>query len=162
MAVPKETVAASAAVPFIYRLLLTVVEPLFALNGAVMVFVAPANYLSMVTRDTGVFRTESTFLYTCMGGGWLYLAFVEAIVLRACDDLRLWRLLCLGMLLSMDLSYCVSAVQAVGGWAVWSDLSAWTLDDHLVFWGTVPFALVRVLFLLGVGIKSGDARQKVQ
>lgn len=158
MAPPKQTVSASATVPFIYGLLLTTLEPLFAANGAILVFRTPGAYLSTMTRHGAAFTAGSTFLYTSLGGSWLYFAFVEAVVLRAYDDLRLWRLLCAGMLLS-DVAFCHSAAQAVGGWARWLDLGAWTMDDHLVFWGTAPFVLVRVLLVLGVGVKAVDGRK---
>ncbi|TWU73900.1 hypothetical protein ED733_003419 [Metarhizium rileyi] len=147
-------VTASSSIPLPYRLLLTVLEPLFAANGAMLVFRAPAHYLSMMTRHAAAATAGPTFLYTSLGGSWLYFAFVEAVVMRVCDDLRLWRLLCAGMLLS-DAVFCHSVAQAVGGWAAWAGLSAWTLDDHLVFWGTVPFIVVRVLVVLGVGLDEG-------
>ncbi|KAG8413990.1 hypothetical protein J3458_011645 [Metarhizium acridum] len=158
---PQETASASERVPRSYRLLLTVVEPLFAVNGAIMVFRAPEAYLSTMTRHGGAFAAGSTFLYTSLGGAWLYFAFVEAVVMRACDDVRLWRLLCAGMLVS-DVAFCHSAAQAVGGWASWARLSAWTLDDHLVFWSTAPFLVVRVLVVLGVGVKPGTTGPKLE
>ena len=67
-----------------------------------------------MTRALGTFRADTRFLYTELAGAWLYFAFVEVIVLRLFDDLRLWRLLCLGMLLS-DVPYFYSTAQAVGG-----------------------------------------------
>ncbi|KID96717.1 hypothetical protein MAJ_07344, partial [Metarhizium majus ARSEF 297] len=75
---PRDVVSASDFVPLSYRLLLTVVEPLFAVNGAMLVLLAPERYLS-----------------------------------------------------------------------------AWTLDDHLVFWATVPFLVVRVLVVVVIGIGVG-------
>ncbi|EFY96262.1 hypothetical protein X797_008477 [Metarhizium robertsii] len=155
----RNVVSASDSVPLSYRLLLTVVEPLFAVNGAILVLLAPERYLSTVTRHGGTFAAESTFLYTLLGGAWLYFAFVEAVVMRACDDVRLWRLLCAGMLVS-DVAFCHSAAQAVGGWTSWADLSAWTLDDHLVLWATVPFLVVRVLVVLGIGVGPRDKGPK--
>jgi hypothetical protein len=99
-------------------------------------------------------------LYTELGGAWLYFAFVEAVVLRQFDDLRLWRLLCAAMLLS-DVAYCHSVAQAVGGWGPWLVLSDWTVADHAVFWSTAPFALVRVLVVLGVGVRNVPGKKTV-
>jgi len=156
----KTTLLASAAIPFAYRLILTTVEPLLAAGGALLVLRTPAEYLSTMTRGSGAFAAGSTFLYTELGGAWLYFAFVEAVVLRVFDDVRLWRLLCAGMLLS-DAAYCHSAAQAVGGWAAWAHLAAWTSEDHLVFWTTAPMVLVRILVVLGVGVRT-EAEQRKQ
>ncbi|KAK2611977.1 hypothetical protein QQS21_001942 [Conoideocrella luteorostrata] len=154
-------ISASATIPFAYRFILTTLEPLFAACGAVLVLRAPASYLSTMTREQGVFTTDSTFLYTGLGGSWLYFAFVEAVVLRLFDDQSLWRLLCAGMLLS-DAAFCHSVAQAVGGWAAWVDIKAWTMEDHLAFWTTAPMVLVRVLVVLGVGVKTRASSQKRQ
>ncbi|KAJ6443603.1 suppressor protein stp22 of temperature-sensitive alpha-factor receptor and arginine permease [Purpureocillium lavendulum] len=153
------TVPASAALPLVYRLVLTVLEPFLAASGAVMVFRTPQDYLTTITRHGDTFEPNSTFLYTAMGGSWLYFAFIEAVVLRLFDDLRLWRVLCAGMLLS-DAAFCHSTAQAVGGWAAWADTSAWTKDDHLVFWTTAPMVLVRVLIVLGIGVKVAARDRK--
>ena len=152
-------VRASDTIPLIYRLVLTFIEPFFAACGALLVFRTPEKYLATMTRDGMSFTEPSTFLYTQLGGAWLFFAFVEVVLLRVLDDRRLWRLLCAGMLLS-DLPYCHSAAQAVGGWSSWLDLRAWTSEDHVVFWSTMPMALVKVLIVLGVGVKTGYVGQK--
>ena len=146
-------VSASSSIPFIYRLVLTTIEPVFAASGALLAFRNPGGYLSTMTRSSASFAPSTTFLYTELGGAWLYFAFVEAVVLRRLDDLRLWRYLCAGMLLS-DVAYCHSAAQAVGGWAAWALLSDWRSDDWLVFITTAPMVLVRILIILGVGIRK--------
>lgn len=152
-------VSASATVPFAYRLVLTTIEPLFAVCGALLVFNTPAEYISKMTRNTGVFAEQTTFLYTELGGLWLYFAFVEAVVLRMFDDRRLWKVLCVGMLLS-DVANGHSVAQAVGGWAVWADMQAWTMEEHVIFWSTAPMTVIRLLFLLGVGVQTGSGSLK--
>ncbi|KZZ90163.1 hypothetical protein AAL_07264 [Moelleriella libera RCEF 2490] len=156
---PSGPARASAAYPAPYRVILTVIEPLFAVCGAALVLVRPRAYLSTMSRGLGVFSADSTFMYTTAGGAWLYFAFVEAVVLRAYDDARLWRLLCAGMLLS-DAAYCVSVVQAVGGWDRWVDLAAWTTDDWVAFAATAPMVLVRILIVLGVGVRAATTGKK--
>ena len=80
-------ISATASLPSIYRLILTTIEPLAALNGALLAFFTPQTYLSTMTRDAAAFRPDTRFLYTELGGAWLYFAFVEAVVLRRFDDL---------------------------------------------------------------------------
>ncbi len=144
---------ASAVVSPLYRLSITTIEPLFAVMGSLLVFRDPGTYLSTMTRDLVPFTTGSKFIYTTMGGSWLYFAFVEAVVMRLFDDVRLWRVLCAGMLFS-DAAYCYAIAQALGGWAVWLDVTGWTKEDHAMFWATAPLVLVRILLVLGIGLQK--------
>ncbi|GJD00543.1 NADP-dependent alcohol dehydrogenase-like protein [Colletotrichum higginsianum] len=151
MATRKGTVSASAAVPGIYQFIFITLEPIFALLGAVMVLHAPHQYLAGMTRNAMPYAASTRFLYTQLGGGWLFFAFTEGVVLRLFDDLNLWRVVCAGMLLS-DAAYCHGTAQAVGGWEVWLDRSTWTVEDYTVFFTTAPMVLVRILIVLGIGI----------
>ena len=126
------TVKASASIPLRYRILLLYMEPIFALGGVFLCFFDPGRYVSTMTRDAvSSIDPRTTFIYTELAGGWLHFAFTEAVVLRLVDDLRIWRLLCVGMLMS-DLAYCHSCAEAVGGWMAWLDLSKWTTEDWTV------------------------------
>lgn len=73
-------------------------------------------------------------------------------MLRLVDDVRTWKLLCMGMLLS-DLAYMHSVAQGVGGWAEWVNVLHWTSDDWTVTIMTLPFVLARLVIVLGVGAK---------
>jgi len=140
------SVSAAASVPLVYRLLLTTIEPLLAVLGTLLAFRNPGEYISTMTRNSATFDASTAFLYTELGGSWLYFAFNEAIVLRLFDDLRLWRVLCMGMLLS-DAAYCYSVAQAVGGWAAWSMMGSWATEDWVVFLTTAPMVFVRILIV---------------
>lgn len=93
------------------------------------------------------------FIYTELAGGWLFFAFTEAVIFRLMDDVRMWRLLCFGMLLS-DIAYCHSCAQAVGGWSTWVVLSSWTAADWTVTLTTWPFVLARIAIALGLGLRD--------
>lgn len=146
------SVSATASIPLVYRLILTIIEPSLAAYGALLAICYPDQYLSAATRNSASFTASTTFLYTALGGGWLYFAFNEAIVLRLFDDLRLWRIICMGMLLS-DAAYCHSVAQAVGGWDTWCRMGSWSIEDWFVFWTTAPMVSVRILIVFGVGVK---------
>ncbi|KAG5995756.1 hypothetical protein E4U43_002970 [Claviceps pusilla] len=152
-------VPATTTIPYSYRLILTTIEPILALAGAVLVLANPATYLASMTRHSGSIDKNSAFLYTSLSGSWLYFAFVEAIVLRCFDDQRLWRLLCAGMLLS-DGGFCHSAAQAVGGWTIWARVGDWTMEEHMEFWTTAPMVAVRLLIVLGIGFKTAGVENK--
>jgi hypothetical protein len=147
------TISATGSIPFIYRLIITTIEPLMSINGALMALYTPQKYLATMTRDKAIFAPDTTFLYTELAGAWLYLTFVEAVVMRMFDDLRLWRVLCAGMLLS-DVAYHHSAAQAVGSWSLYIDVAQWATMDWAVFLSNVITILPRILIVLGVGIKT--------
>lgn len=155
----KTITPATAAVPFLFRFILTVLEPLAALSGAWMCLRDPGSYKTIMTRDAFPFAASETFMYTTVGGSWIYFSFIEAVVMRLFDDVRLWRFLCAGILIN-DAAYCHAIAQAVGGWNVWLDVSGWTKDDHVVFWSTMPLVIVRILIVSGVGLKKVPGRNK--
>ena len=151
---------ASSTIPYVYRFLLLNVESLFALNGAVLVFLHAEKYLSTMTRATVTSTQSSTgFVYTELAGGWLYFAFTEGVVLRLVDDTRAWRLLCLGMLLS-DAMYCHSCAEALGGWSIWLNVLGWTAEDWIVTLSTWPFVFVRLAIVLGIGIREPKTEER--
>ncbi|KAK1979847.1 hypothetical protein LZ30DRAFT_596007 [Colletotrichum cereale] len=161
MASHRATVSAKAAVPGIYQFIFMTLEPIFALLGAVMVLHTPNQYLAGVTRNAIPYAPNTQFLYTQLGGGWLFFAFVEGVVLRLFDDLNLWRVVCAGMLLS-DAAYLHSTAQAVGGWELWLDRSKWTVEDYIILYTTAPMLIVRVLIVFGIGVRvprEADAKQ---
>jgi hypothetical protein len=119
-----------------------------------MLVFAPTVYTKTMTRHTfTTIEPASEFIYTELLGGWLHFAFTEAVVLRLVDDYRVWKLLCMGMLLS-DAAYVHSCAQAVGGWAVWLQVGGWSVDDWVVTVSTWPFMVARVLIVSGVGMRA--------
>lgn len=148
---------ASTSLPLAYRLTLLLLEPLSALNGAIMTFRTPADFIAKITHDSSLYSPANQFLYTQLGGAWLMFAFNEAVVMSLVDDLRVWRLLCAGMLVS-DAVYHVSSVQAVGGWDVFVQFGRWNAFDWAVFASAVWPMLVRMLVVAGVGVKKGKGK----
>lgn len=156
---PGDGERASATIPYLFRFPLLFLEPLFALSGAILVYTQPSNYVMTMSRSAVTAVDSSTkFVYTELAGGWLHLAFTEAIVFRLVDDARVWRLLCIGMLLS-DVAYCHSCAQAVGGWSNWVVLSRWTIEDWIVAITTWPFAFARLAIVFRLGVKDANTTQ---
>jgi hypothetical protein len=123
---------ASTTIPYIYRFLLLNVESLFAFGGVIMALTVPGMYISSLTREAITTVDNSTgFVYTQLAGGWLHIAFCEFVILRLIDDLRVWKLMCMGILLS-DALYSHSLAQALGGWSNWIVFADWTGQDWLV------------------------------
>ena len=141
------TVSATATIPLLYRILLLYIEPFFAVNGAFIAFFRPAQYAALLTRASVPYDPSTQYLYTSIGGLWLMFAFNQAVILRLYDDVRLWKLLCVGMLLS-DAGHSWAMIQGLGGWSQWIKIGEWVTSDWNLFLTSLPFAVVRVLVLL--------------
>lgn len=149
---------ASTHLPGLYIFTLTTLEPIFALGGSLINFINPESYLRTLTslsppQPPIPYVPTTSFLYTQLCGAWLMFAFNEAVVLRLVDDLRLWRLLCWGMLLS-DLCYCWSCAEAVGGWENLVKVGRWGLEDWAVAVSTLLPLLVRLGLVTGLGVRN--------
>lgn len=152
MARSRSSQLASATVPYFWRFLILNLEPLFAIGGVFTLLLTPGTYTSTMTRQAMTsIQPASNFIYTELLGGWLHFAFTEAIVLRLVDDYRVWRLLCIGMLLS-DAAYCHSCAEGIGGWSEWIKVSGWTQEEWVVTITTWPFVIARLAIVSGIGM----------
>nr|CDP31408.1 Putative protein of unknown function [Podospora anserina S mat+] len=155
---------ASTTIPLPLRLVLLLLEPLGALNGAYLTLFTPSSYHSAIARPhppswSPPFSPQNQYLYTQLAGAWLVFAFNESVILWLYDDLKLWKLMCWGMLIS-DLVYHVSAVQAVGGWERFLGVGGWNLFDWAVAVSAAGPAVVRVWICLFAGEKGGREKGK--
>ncbi|KAK3390756.1 hypothetical protein B0H63DRAFT_557666 [Podospora didyma] len=155
MALSANHISAKAAVPFFMRFTLTVLEPLFAVNGTILTLFGQSAYTSGVTRNGVPYYADAQFLYTQLGSLWLVMAFHEAVVLNLVDDLRVWRLLSAGWLIS-DVFYHLSAAQAVGGWDKFFTLSEWSSFEVACVVTALAPALMRICIVFGVSLNKSD------
>ncbi|KAK5653950.1 hypothetical protein OQA88_7875 [Cercophora sp. LCS_1] len=137
---------ATTTIPYLIRFVFTIWEPLTAINGCYLTIVDPAHLASTyLTRGTLSYTPASQTLYTQLGGMWLLFAWNEAVIMRVYDDLRLWKLLLVGMLISDALFYQAVA-EAAGGWGELLKSEFWILD---AFTATVVSPVVPTLLRLG-------------
>lgn len=151
-------VRASSTLPYSYRLTLTTIEPFCAIAGAILTMLSPTMYIRSLTRNVGTHDPATSFLFTQLAGAWVMFAFEEAVLLRLVDELRVWKLVCMGMLLS-DAFYCWSCVMAVGGWSEWSALSSWTVEDWFVSGSSLLFMAVRMAVVLEIGFRNKSLKE---
>ena len=115
----------------------------------------PREFLAMLAPDFP-FDPSQQFLLDQIAGAYLFLAFAESMVLQSTPDIRVWRMMICGLLLS-DLLY----VYSFG--PVFKDLllAPWALKsgDWLNVIGTVPQLAARIAFILGVGVTSAGQPQ---
>ncbi|EMD00504.1 hypothetical protein BAUCODRAFT_172118 [Baudoinia panamericana UAMH 10762] len=165
MAQQARTVSGSAAVPvipLIYRLFFLYIEPVFTAIGAIYaldVFGLQHEYMQLTYPTSagllGASKRESIILNQ-LGNMYFIFAFNEALVLRATNDLRVWRIFLLGLLIA-DLGHLYS-VHSVGVGIYWS---AWAWNS--MYWGNLGFvylgATMRTCFLLGLGLQPSSPRK---
>lgn len=146
--------ATPARIPAFYRIMYLWIEPASILSGAIYAHFLTATYLEQthpasapgpsVPVATQVVMTQLANLY-------LGLTILEALVLRATSDVKVWRAF-ITCLLIADFGHLFS-VAPVGSWVYWQ-YWRWNAID----WGNVPFvyylAITRSLFLLGVGFEK--------
>lgn len=141
--------------PLLYTLFFLYIEPIATAAGAYYAFFQQQKYLDLTYQTTafatpGVSTREQIILLQLAN---LYLVFAlnEALVLRATDNVRVWKTLLLGLLIA-DFGH-VWSVNAVG-WGVYWRVWEW----NEMYWGNLGFvyvgAAMRVSFLLGLGFEQ--------
>jgi hypothetical protein len=146
----------TSAIPSFYRLVFLWIEPVSIFTGAVYAHFLQSTYLqlthgssapgSSVPVSTSIVMSQLANLY-------LGLGLLEALVLRATSELKVWRTFLL-ILLVADIGhlYSVAPVGVTVYWEYWH----WNSID----WGNVGFvyflAITRSLFLLNIGFSDSS------
>ena len=145
------------AIPLIYRLFFLYIEPISTIVGFYFAWHQPKYYLQETHRPSSALTVPVGTEVALRQLGNLYLAFTlnEALVLRATNDLKVWRTLLAGLLVA-DLGH-VLACAPLGVEYFW-DVMSW----NPMAWGNIGFvycgATLRTCFLLGVGLSETGTR----
>lgn len=148
--------------PTTYRAFFLLIEPLFALFGAIFAHFRPLRYLQWTHSTSAPLTATAIPLSTNivldqLANLYLLFAFNEALILRSTSDLRVWRTVLLGCLIA-DFGHLYS-VRALGPDVYWK-IAQWNMMDF----GNVGFVYVgasmRLAFLLGLGLKAPRGGQK--
>ncbi|PSN65576.1 hypothetical protein BS50DRAFT_497176 [Corynespora cassiicola Philippines] len=137
-------------IPLPYRLLLTTLEPLLALGGALNATLDPSSFLSTIAPQVP-YVPASRVVFDQLASCYLLFAFNEAVVLRATRELRVWSVMVAGMLVC-DVAH-LAAEARVYEVRELVDCRTWGKGEWVnlgMLWGCV---WVRVAFLMGVGFQ---------
>jgi hypothetical protein len=152
----------SFKLPIVYRVSFLLVEPLFALAGALLAHFQPFWYLQLTHASSSpltasTIPVSTNIVLDQLANLYLLFAFNEAFILRSTSDLRVWRTVLLGCLIA-DFGHLYS-VRELGlevYWRFWE----WNSMDF----GNIGFvylgASLRIAFLLGIGLKTGGSASK--
>ncbi|KAF9875285.1 hypothetical protein CkaCkLH20_07105 [Colletotrichum karsti] len=138
-------------VPWAYRIFFLAIEPISALVGAYFAHFQQDKYLSLThaASKPGVIPQGTGIVLSQLANLYLLFALNEAFVLRATNDIRVWKTV-LFVLLIADLGHLYT-VRSLGP-EVYYDFTKWNAID----WGNVPFvylgASMRTAFILNVGL----------
>jgi hypothetical protein len=152
----------STRIHLFYRVFFLYVEPFFSLLGALYAGIYPKTYLNLtdprstLLSDSDVLPVGAHVALRQLANLYLLFAVNEALVLRATEDLRVWRTLLLGLLLA-DLGHLYSLLPLEAG--VFWEVHRWNKMD----WGNVAFvylgAATRISYLAGLGITARATRR---
>jgi hypothetical protein len=146
-------------IPLTYLVAFTWIEPFMAFAGATQAFFTPSNLIALTTRQP-VYTTSMHPLFTQIAGGWVLLAFNDAITLRLTQDIRVWTALISAGLLS-DLLYTLSLYEGLGAAMFWNPL-LWDSAGWITFWTTVPVMLLKMAFLMRIGLEDAWAGRSLK
>ena len=143
-------------IPLFYRFYFRISDPLICLWGAWMDFVTPAFVLNaFVPAAVAPHNPDFDFTLQQLGGSLLMLGFIDVVLLRYTNDIKIWKVLEAAVLI-YDLSLLYSSYSSLGQQGRLS-FGALRWED----WGsiiiTAQAVVVRTAFLLGAGL----AEQKV-
>lgn len=149
--------------PFPYRAFFLYLEPILTLAGAVSAFYTPQQYLQMTypspSPKVAALSTGTHIILRQLGNLYLAFALIESLILRATNDLKVWRTFLL-ILLIADFGHLLSVLPV--GASIYYEIGKWGPMD----WGNLGFvylgAAMRASFLAGVGLGSGVKGQKRQ
>lgn len=147
----------------IYTIFLLWLEPIAAFSGTIHTLFAPQPFLAIITPAVTDISASPTavesLLLAQLGSMYLYFAFIGAVLLRYVGSRRLdiWRLVICGQMLS-DIGHLYGlwlVARLMGAEGVFWNPIEWRSEDVMNIGLTWFGFLLRIAFLMGVGVKSG-------
>lgn len=142
-------------IPLFYQITFNWVEPLLALGGATQAYFSPNELVAIATPNTRYDASMHPF-FTQIAGGWILMAFNDAVTLRLTQDVRIWTSLLAAGFLS-DLLYILSLYEDLGAAVFWNPLS-WSSVNWLTMVTTLPPMLIKFAFIAGLGLDGAGKR----
>ncbi|RFU77463.1 hypothetical protein TARUN_4766 [Trichoderma arundinaceum] len=138
-------------IPFAYRALFLYFEPAAASFGAWLLHFRPETFLKTMS-PVAKYAADNQVIYDQLAATYILFAFVEAVILRATNDLHLWKGILIGILVC-DAIHLYGSWTALGGAVFW-DPRSWRPEDWVNLGSLWGQAAVRLAFVTGVGLKQ--------
>ena len=136
-------------IPFAYRLCFNWVEPLLAFGGAIQSYLSPKDLVAIATPSVQ-YHDSMRPIFTQLAGGWVLLAFNDAVTLRLTQDVRIWTSLLTAGLLS-DLIYTLSLYEDLGPAVFWNPMK-WSFIHAFTLGTTLPPLVLKMAFIARIGL----------
>ena len=145
-------------IALIYRLTFNYFEPFMAFAGAMQLHFDAPTYLSIANPNITYYQSIQP-LFTSIMGGWLMLAFNDAVTLRVFSrDVKVWWFIIATHLIS-DIAYSAAVCQDIGLVRFFNPM-LWNGMDWFTIGTTIPPMVLKVAFLLGIGVDSTENAAK--
>jgi hypothetical protein len=143
---------ATHPIHWIYRACFHYFEPLLALSGSVQITFNAPGYLAIANPNITYDKSLQP-LFTSIMGGWLMLAFNDAVTLRVFSrDTKVWWYVLFAHLIS-DIVYAYAVYEDLGAERFFNPM-IWNAWDWLTIGTTIPPLVLKVGFLLGIGVNN--------
>ena len=144
-------------IPFFYRLWHLYLEPIGALGGVYHLHFVPREYFDYMPA-TSQYSPQSQIVCDQLAATYLLFAWIEGVLLRVVDDVRIWKYILFGLALC-DAGHIFAAWQSAG--TEWI-FSPWLWDGRDIvtnILNVLPL-ITRVAFICGVGYNDQTVRKK--
>ncbi|KAH7136083.1 hypothetical protein B0J11DRAFT_178284 [Dendryphion nanum] len=148
----------NTSIPAFYRLVFLYIEPISTLVGAIHAHYFQHEYLGLTHAASAplpgsAIPISTSIVLTQLANLYLLLCINEALLLRATQDLKVWKTFLFGLLVAdVGHLYSVSPAGLAIYWQFWS----WNAID----WGNIAFVyfliLVRIALFAGLGFGTGE------
>jgi hypothetical protein len=150
---------ASHPIHWIYRACFHYFEPFLALAGSIHVTFDAPGYLAIANPNVKYNKSLKP-LFTSIMGGWLIVAFHDAVTLRAFSrDTKVWWYILFAHFIS-DLAYAYAVCQDLGAERFFNPM-IWNVWDWLTIGTTIPPMVLKVGFLLGIGVNTTERNENI-
>lgn len=147
---------AALKIPLAYQAIFLYFEPFAAFIGAILCHFNPELFLNTMS-PTAVYAPSNQVVFDQVAATYTLFAFNEAIVLRVANDIRVWKMILIGILIC-DAIHLYASYLALGAVVFW-DPRLWRWEDAVnlgSLWGQAAF---RVAFLLDIGLDKSTEKK---
>lgn len=145
-------------IPLIYRITFNFLEPAMAFGGILQIHLDAPSYLAIANPNVNYHPTLQP-LMSSIFAGWLIIVFNDLVTLRVFSrDVQVWRCILSAHLLS-DLANSYAIYQDLGTARFFNPL-LWNSMDWLLIGTTIPPMVLKVAYILGVGVEYSKGRRR--
>ena len=152
----------NTSVPLIYRLLFLYIEPVAALGGTLITTFDPVSFLRTFSpaSTSSIYSPLTQPIYDQVAALLFLFAWIQAVVLRSTDDIRLWKTILFGMFLC-DVLHLYSSYKILGP-EMFFDPRMWRAEEWVNFGMLYGPGGLRLAFCAGFGLKGEEKVVKSQ